>query len=105
MTNSNYGRHSVFISGCEIPIIVVPEDVLPANVLFIIPRPTAVMELDVSTKGPSITSRITISNASLAMALKVVVGNSTKKRWTNATGQERGTKWKSPRERRRNSGK
>lgn len=105
MTNSSFGRSSVSILGCEIPIITVPESVLPAGVMCFIPEPTVDMELVANIEGQNTTSRITIYNASRAMVLKVGSERDTKKKWTSATAKARGIRWKSHPGNRRSSGK
>lgn len=68
--NSSYGQSSVNLLGYEIQIQKVPDGVLPANVLFIGPRPIAVMELGVNIKESSIMSRTITFNAKSVMVLR-----------------------------------
>lgn len=92
MTNSTFGRFSLRISDYEIPIVVVPGGVLPADALFIGDVQTPGMVYLANIRLPNTTNSTFICSVNPAMGSKAVLVRGTKKKWTKGTARGRGTK-------------
>lgn len=92
MTSNSFGQYSLRISDYEIPIQVVPDSVLPADALCIIPKLTPDMVYLANIRLPNTTSRMFICSVNPVMGSKAVLVRRTKKPSTNDMAPEHGTR-------------